>query len=330
MEATALPHWVEVLPFYCIAVGAGVGAASGVKRGLSHFPISEGFRSGVISAVIWVAFLFYLFQMSSFVAGAPSLERGDVELWFMCVGLPWLICWLGFPLFVSRAWLALLTALRDSAVQWLLTVLAAILSYAAFSIAQAVADFFIQALIQTHPNQLPSAQRALTAVGAIFIWVFLFYIAVMIVLFWVPVAEMRVTKRPIFGLTAALPILAAIFFVPLSTAIAFREAGAGDAEVVQAPRPSLDEGLVIWTSFIPNQLVEGAAHDDNGNMVIRTRLVCDNLPDNVRVAFVHPDEPVPNKVIIAEPRTGDIRGGAPAFNYRLARCENSNNPDGIE
>jgi hypothetical protein len=48
------------------------------------------------------------------------------------------------------------------------------------------------------------------------------------------------------------------------------------------------------------------------------------------VASVHPDEAVPSKVVAAESKGGEAAENAPAFRYRLAECEDSNNPDDVK
>lgn len=317
---------MQILPIYITAVVGGLGFASGIKRGLSHIPLTRPLKDLIILLIIWFSFLFYFVRLPSLTIDPPNLDNSEAGLWLVYVGLPWLMCGLGFPLLVSRIWAAVLASLRDSAIQWILTILAAILSFVAFTIAQGVADFIIHGLIQTHPNQLPVAQRALTLIVAIYFWIGVFYIISIIALFWVPVAETRLSKKPIFGVSAALPIIAAIYFVPLSTALAFRHAEGGDTQADRVRRSTLEEDLVLWTSFMPNHSSKGTRRGDDGNFVPSSRLACNNLPDNVFVAFVHPDEVIPDKVIVAEPRNGDIVDRAQAFNYRLARCENSNNP----
>ena len=81
---------------------------------------------------------------------------------------------------------------------------------------------------------------------------------------------------------------------------------------------------------MPDRVVEGVLHSEAAGFIQQTRLACRNLPPEVYVAFVHPDEVMPDKVVVAQPKSGEIVAGTPAYSYRLSACENSMNPDGIK
>ena len=128
----------------------------------------------------------------------------------------------------------------------------------------------------------------------------------------------------------ALSIPVAALIALQNAYTAFENATPTDEHGRRARTGSFEEYLLLGTSFIPNRVVEGVLRSETGELIQQTRLACRNLPSNVYVAFVHPDEVVPDKAIVAELRSGRIAKGAPNFNYRLSACENSLNPDGIE
>ncbi len=93
---------------------------------------------------------------------------------------------------------------------------------------------------------------------------------------------------------------------------------------------NLLEWIVLYGSFMPNEVAESVERDETGALISRGRLACRNLPAEAYVAFAHPDEAVPDKVIVAERKAAPIPEGAPAYRYRLAECENSINPDNVK
>jgi hypothetical protein len=91
----------------------------------------------------------------------------------------------------------------------------------------------------------------------------------------------------------------------------------------QAGHPvSLEEEILILSSF--NSNAEYKSANDEGQ-----RLICVNLPPEVNIAIVNPDDVVPRDVIVAEAKGGGGDVDSEAYTYRLAKCTNSNEPDHI-
>lgn len=305
---------MEVVAFYVFAVICSIGIARGIKSSLNQLPFGMVHSDKITRGLIWVLAFSYLYLAPSFFSAA--IEK-DLKSWMFTVVVPWAICVLGLPMVLPRLWAVMLTRLKDGASQWLLTVVAAIMGYWVFTIAQWHADNVIQSIVQTHPDQLPGAQRALTAIGAAYGWTAMLYVVALL-------------TAPVLSMTEALPVLFALLFLPLSAFNVFQKVTSFDEHGSRLLRGSLRENLIIWTSFIPNRAVEGVLRSETENSVQEAHLACRNLAPEVYVAFVHPDEVVPDKVVVAEPKSGEIAGGAPAYRYRLSVCENSNNPDGIK
>lgn len=146
------------------------------------------------------------------------------------------------------------------------------------------------------------------------------------VFFLFPMLKLRSPINSIVSLTAFFALL----FVPLSAISAFEKALPTDERGQHVGLDNLVEYIILKTSFIPNRVAEGASWDEMGQLVQQTRLACRNLPSEAYVAFVHPDEVVPDKVVAAEPRGGGRAVRAPTYSYRLSTCENSNNPNDVK
>jgi hypothetical protein len=297
----------------------GIGGATSVRRSLGQYRLTATYAKETAAGLILALTIYYMVRFPHLLGSA---DETDTELWLLKVGVPWAICSLGLPLVVPRLWAAVKAGLNDGAVQWMLTAVAAVSSYAVFTGAQWGADYLIQGVVQTRPDQLPGAQRLLTAIFAVYGWTCVFYVVATLALFLVPIVEMRATGKRLVGLTSAFTMLFALFYIPLTA-----------VETIRRAMPSgfnLQESLILSASFMPNRVVEGTLRTGTGEIAQQTRLACRNLAPETYVAFVHPDEVVPDKVLAAEPRSDEIPDGAPAYSYRLAACENSNSPDKVD
>ena len=168
---------MENLALYVFAAFFGWSVARGARSGLSQSPFSTAHSEAITIGLIWTLSIFYLVNLTREPVHFIMIKR-DIKLWVLTVGVPWAICTLGLPMVLPHIWIAILASLRDSATQWLLTIVAAILSYGVFTISQSYADVLIQSVVQAHPDQFPGAQRALTFIGAIYGWIFVFYIVI--------------------------------------------------------------------------------------------------------------------------------------------------------
>lgn len=131
-------------------------------------------------------------------------------------------------------------------------------------------------------------------------------------------------------MTAALPVLIALLIILPNALFTYQQALSTDKHERYVRQGSVLENLILWTSFMPNRVVEGTLRSKTGEIVQQAHLACRNLPPEIYVAFVHPDEVAPDKVVVAEPRSGEIAEGGLAYSYRLSACENSINPDGVK
>jgi len=83
---------------------------------------------------------------------------------------------------------------------------------------------------------------------------------------------------------------------------------------------SLMEEILIVSSFNPNKLSDGM----NGSP---SHLVCNNLPSDARIAIVNPNDVVPSDVVVAEIKHTSRDLSNNLYNYKLSKCENTNDPD---
>lgn len=317
---------ITFLLFYAFAVTVGVGIARGVKTGLSHPLFPEHYSKRGIAGFIWMLFILCILH------GAYPLVRADendLKWWLLTVSVPWAVCILGLPMVLPRLWIAVKVGLNDGATQWLFTVVAAILSYGVFAISQWNADRLIQELIQTYPAQFPGAQRILTAIFAVYGWVSVLYLVAIVAMFLLPVVKTRATGKPLLTITATVPVIVALFYIPLTVVITFIKTAPTDEQGRRNGSISVIESLVLGASFMPNRVVEGVLRSKTGELIQQARLACRNLSPEAYVAFVHPDEVVPDKAVVAEPRREELAMGVPTYSYRLSVCENSNNPDNV-
>ncbi len=318
---------MEPVASYIIAMVFGICAAWGVRQGIRQFSFGATYSEEILGGLIWILALFYFFRQPSLVL---ATAEKDLESWLLAVGISWAICVLGVPMVLPRLWAAVLTRLRDGAAQWFFTIIAAILGYGVFIVAQWSADSTIQGIVQTHSDQLPGAQRALTAVFATYWWIGVFYVIAGLATLITPMVKLKSNGRPVLSTTSAVPVLFAVFIIPPNALNTFQKIVLSNEHGRRTTSGSLEENLIIWTSFMPNRVVESVLRRGPEEFVQQTRLACRNLSPEVYVAFVHPDEVMPDKVIVAEPKIGEIVEGAPAYSYRLSACENTNNPDGIK
>ena len=318
---------MEVVAFYIFAAICGVGIARGIRSSLSQLPFGMAYSDRIIRSLIWILALSYLY-LTPFLLSA-AIEK-NLKSWMFAAIVPWAVCVLGLPMVLPRLWAAMLTRLRDGASQWLFTVVAAIMGYWVFIAAQWHADSVIQSIMQTHPDQLPGAQRALTAIGAAYGWIAMLYVIAVLTTFVTTSVKLQSSGRPVLGMTEALSVLFALLIIPPNAFDTFQKVTPFDKHGSRLIRGSLAENLIIWTSFMPNRVVDGVLRSEAEGFIQQTRLACRNLAPEAYVAFIHPDEMMPDKVVVAEPKGGEIAEGAPVYSYRLSACENSNNPDGIK
>jgi hypothetical protein len=103
------------------------------------------------------------------------------------------------------------------------------------------------------------------------------------------------------SLMRVVPYMWGGFFILLVLPIGFEKLG--------LERSDPTEELLLWSSFIPNDL--GLAGSDR---------VCINLPSNALVSPFNTREPIPNEVLVAQPiATGPDRSGR-SYSYRVVAC----------
>ena len=318
---------MEAVSLYVFATTSGIGVGWGIRQTLNQIPFGNAYKREIVSGLIRVLFLFYYLRQPFFFLA--TIQK-DPQPWELATGISWTICALGLPMVLPQIWRVVLDRLRDSASQWLLTVVAAILSYIIFTLAQWFADYTVQNIMQTYPAQFPGAQRMLTTIGAVYGWIFMLYLLAMLATIATPVVTMWSTSNLVLRLTAPLPVLVALLIVVPGLVSISQAAMSTDKDGRHARQGSVVEDLILWTSFMPNQVGDGVLRNGKGEFVQQNHLACRNLPPEFYVAFVHPDEVGPDKVFVAEPKSGGFVERDLAYNYRVSACENSINPSGIK
>lgn len=313
---------MEIAVFYTFFALAGIGFAKGTSVFLRHSSVQRHSRI-LLSGIIWVLTILYLSNSPNLL---PGNDASDLGQWLLTVSVPWTICALGVPMVLPQLWAAIKAGFNEGAIQWFVTIIVATSSYFVFVLSQSFADSVIQNYAQTHPDQFPGAQRVLTAVFAFNLWIVTLFVILFSFFAFIPIITFRSPMSSITSLTAFF----ALIFIPLTAISAFKEAIPTDEKGQRIGLDNLVEYIILKTSFIPNKIVEGVSWDEMGQLVQQTRLACRNLPPEAYVAFVHPDEVVPDKVVAAEPRGRDLAVRAPTYNYRLSTCDNSNNPDDVK
>ena len=318
---------MEAVVTYIFSMFIGIFVAWSVNRGLKEYPFGIQYREEIVAGLTWALTVFYYFHLpySPLATTGADANSGD-----LAVGIPWAICFLGFPIVLLPILATLLDKLDDGAFQWLFTVMTAILSYIVFTIAQLAADYVIQRNMQTHPDQFPGAQRMLTAFFAVCGWIGMLYTITLFITLITPIIKTQSIVRSLWSLAVVLPLVFALLNVLTTSLFTYQKATLTDEHGHHAKQALLLESLILWTSFMPNQVLEGAVQNEAGGTVQQTHLACRNLPPEIYIAFVHPDEVVPDKVVVAEPKSGEIAEGAFTYSYRLSACENSINPNGIK
>ena len=163
---------MQVIANYIFIVTCSIVIALAARWSLDQFPLTTKYKEEIVGGIVWILTIYYFHKLPNLIL---ATTEKDLDSWELAVGLPWTICALGLPTVLPRIWAAVLSRLRDSAFQWLFTVIAAILSYIIFTMAQWFADYTIQNIMQTHPDQFPGAQRMLTTIGAVWGWIAMFY-----------------------------------------------------------------------------------------------------------------------------------------------------------
>jgi hypothetical protein len=278
-----------------------------------------GYTETVTALATWV--LIGIYVKIGIIDYRPLTEVSEGHLiWPVAVSVA--ICVLGLPLLIPRVIRNTAAALRDGGVQWIVGLLIATATYCAFTFAQGLADFMIRGMVQTNPDQLPSAQRALTAWYAMFGWITILYLASMVSLF-----AARARCLPVAGAVAGL---IALYIVVPNGVLALATAIPSDEQTRRPGLEDIGETLILWSSFVPNFLVEQVVQDGSGQVEQRGKRFCSNLPDDVWVSPASPDEVIPDKVIVAEWRERTQGDRGQRYRYRLTACENSNNPEAVK
>lgn len=266
--------------------------------------------------------------------------------------LPICICYLLFR------WGAPLLWIWNTKIGKLVYVLASAIIYA---ISKTFADKAISSTLQSSANHFPNAQNALTLYFLIFGILALAGIAMQLIYFLVAAfmivigASLLVVRMMITDIAKAIllvnPDMNNWYIVELARSISqkmnFRTISVFAIDtfimllcgtfVIAIPSliehpswlkdesgqfVSLPKQILVWSSFYPNMMSNGVKGEFK-------RLVCSNLPPDVNVSAANPNDIIPHDVILAEIKKGKRQASENAYNYRLSKCENTNDPDHV-
>jgi hypothetical protein len=319
---------INTLIISAIYRGIFFGIKNYVKSDISILYIKI-FFTWVLIFTFW--YLAYFYESNSYI-DYPGEE------WFLLKRLIAVaICVFGLPLILPDVLIMISKQLNDSGKQWLISILTAVFTYFIITFSQFVSDYAIRTIIQTNPDQFPGAQRALTAIFSLSLW---FSILIIISLFFLMHFNFNHSKSnplksiPFKSITGTITGLFFILFV-IPDIIYLSSASSTFPDDKQEIRsefsiPILVEQILIWSSFTKNSLPKEFFMDKNGIRISDDKKFCINIPADSYVSPVSPDEVIPNKVVVAEFKQQNIANSGLGFTYRLASCENSNNPDRVE
>jgi hypothetical protein len=192
------------------------------------------------------------------------------------------------------------------------------------------ADQQIRSLTQSNPSLFPSAQKAITALNFIFlafaviVTVASVYVAAMyLLIFFRIIGPESPLRRPLpysYWMAEIAAYLWALLFIAeissfFDTSFAGTFLKADLAEFgVKPVNLNITEIFLIHSSFIENYRTDGD-------------LVCTNLPLNARFSPFDTREPIPDRVIMAQPiSAGPDRFGR-SFTYRVVACSKPPHPE---
>lgn len=226
------------------------------------------------------------------------------------------------------------------------------------AVSKSLADNLIGSVLQTSADRFPDAQNCLTLyfvillnVGIIGAGMTAVYAFVLLLIFGLGV-NMLVARWIVEGMVQQFPASSKLRDLRL-VKLLLEKANLGTASIIfidafvfliwglfisrvpiVAERPSwirdesghymrLAEDVLILSSFYSNKVSNDATGEPQ-------KVICSNLPLDVKISMVNPDEVAPHDAMIAEINRGKKNDYENAYTYKLSKCENTNDPDHVK